>query len=239
MKALFKRFHALTDCSDQKTIWNDKYYRKPHTMRKNIEKAVKLYSGDKPLGLFVNNLGKNLNKINELYNEVQELFDSAGVKNFEKLPELQGERAKFAQLFNSLVSYMESAIVQGFTWSKKEYYITEEDKPNYKIALSFEENAYQVLALRYKELSVVANNSSDDVPFEIEGYITEINTEAIDADYMNSRFEKYLRLVNSGASKEEIQPTLNELHKTFASLSQEEQKYASIFLRDYERGNIV
>ena len=30
-----------------------RYYRKPHTMKRNIRSAVKLYSGDKPLGLFV------------------------------------------------------------------------------------------------------------------------------------------------------------------------------------------
>ena len=29
-----------------------KYYRKPHTMEKYIEAAVKLYSGDRPFGLF-------------------------------------------------------------------------------------------------------------------------------------------------------------------------------------------
>ena len=30
-----------------------KYYRKPHTMEQNIRRAVKLYSGDKPIGFFV------------------------------------------------------------------------------------------------------------------------------------------------------------------------------------------
>ena len=31
---------------------------------------------------------------------------------------------------------------------------------------------------------------------------------------------------------------LNDLHKTFATLTQEEQKYANIFLHDVERGDI-
>lgn len=57
---------------------------------------------------------------------------------------------------------------------------------------------------------------------------------------MNSKFDKYLKALDSG-SQEEKEKTLNELHSTFASLTQEEQKYASIFLRDIERGdaNIV
>ncbi|WP_303126414.1 type I restriction endonuclease subunit R, partial [uncultured Streptococcus sp.] len=38
---------------DEKPFGTIRYYRKPHTMERNIEDAVKLYSGDKPLGLFV------------------------------------------------------------------------------------------------------------------------------------------------------------------------------------------
>lgn len=37
-----------------------RYYRRPHTMRKNIEEAISLYSGDKPFGLFVPKLRENL-----------------------------------------------------------------------------------------------------------------------------------------------------------------------------------
>ena len=43
--------------------------------------------------------------------------------------------------------------------------------------------------------------------------------------------------MQSDAPQEVIEQTLNELHKTFASLSQEEQKFATIFLRDVERGD--
>ncbi|MDQ7068113.1 MAG: hypothetical protein Q9M40_09150 [Sulfurimonas sp.] len=40
-----------------------RYYRKPHTMEENINKAIKLYSGDKPLGLFVDRLEDNLKSL--------------------------------------------------------------------------------------------------------------------------------------------------------------------------------
>ena len=39
-----------------------RYYRKPHTMERNINDAVKLCSGDRPLGLFVQHLPENLKK---------------------------------------------------------------------------------------------------------------------------------------------------------------------------------
>ena len=40
-------------------------------------------------------------------------------------------------------------------------------------------------------------------------------------------------------SPREMQDVLDELHKSFASLTREEQKYANIFLGDVQSGNIV
>lgn len=57
---------------------------------------------------------------------------------------------------------------------------------------------------------------------------------------MNSRFTKYLKLLaQDQVDEEELQQTLNELHKSFATLTQEEQKYANIFLHEVESGDAV
>ena len=42
-----------------------------------------------------------------------------------------------------------------------------------------------------------------------------------------------------GENQQQLQEALNELHKSFAGLTQEEQKYAGIFLRDVQRGDII
>jgi len=96
------------------------------------------------------------------------------------------------------------------------------------------------LLQRYKELSSGdgGTGGGGEVPFDIDGYITEIDTGKIDADFMNSRFNKYLKILVQGNATE-IEKTLNELHKSFASLSQEEQKYANILLHDIQSGNIT
>jgi type I restriction enzyme R subunit len=210
-----------------------KYYRKPHTMEKNIEVAIKLYSGDKPLGLFVPKLKDNLDKLNIIYKEIEELFLIENQVNFTKLPEEPTTKAKFSILFRQLNESLESAKIQGFKWGNVEEtpFMIKENMEIY-----FGENDYLNLALRYKELPSSSNDlTSEDVPYEIEGYLTEINTGLIDTNYMNSKFDKYLKALDSG-SKEEQEKTLNELHSTFASLTQNEQKYAAIFLRDIERG---
>lgn len=215
-----------------------RYYRKPHTMEQHIQCAVKLYSGDKPIALFAQRLESNLNKLNAIYEEIAELFAHAGVADFQKLPDDLSERGRFVKLFKTFNDHLEAAKIQGFKWSQLTYEF-KENKPKTAVTLTLDENTYLILALRYKELySGAGGGSVEGLPFEIDGYLTQIDTGVIDADYMNSRFEKYLKTLNTGDS-EQAQKTLNELHKSFATLSQEEQKYANIFLHDLQSGDVT
>ena len=229
----------------EKPFGTIKYYRRPHTMKRNIEEAVKLYSGDKPIGLFVQRLEENLNVMNELFDGIKKVFTDAGVPDFTKLPDDDTACAKFASLFKLMNDYLEAAKIQGFKWEQQEYIFQEKPWARKTYAnRKFDENTYLVLALRYKELfinSEAGNSGSGGVAFEIDGHLTEIDTGKIDADYMNSRFDKYLKLVNLKPKPrpEDASQALDDLHKTFATLTQEEQKYAGIFLRDIERGDVL
>lgn len=215
-----------------------RYYRYPNTMERNINEAIKLYSGDKPISLFVELLDSNLNSLNFIYNEIVSLFTKAGIKNFEKLPDNLSERGKFAKLFKDFNNYLEAAKIQGFNWNKLKYEFGV--IPNkIIIELALDENIYLVLALRYKELfnSSGGGGGSSEIPFEIDGYLTEIDTDKIDSDYMNSRFDKFIKdLENSNVDPNELQNTLDDLYKSFATLSQEEQKFANLFIRDVQSG---
>lgn len=219
-----------------------RYFRYPHTMKENIKNAVKLYSGDKPIGLFVEKLEYNLNKMNEIFNDISELFTRTGAPNFEKLPDDYSERGKFASLFKSFNDYLEAAKIQGFHWDQATYLFSHgRGIPRTQVDMGLDENTYLILAMRYRELfsgDGSGEGVSDDVPFEIDGHLTEIDTGKIDSDYMNSRFEKFLKtLSQKDVSEGEKQKTLDDLHRSFAMLTQEEQKYASIFLHDVDSGN--
>jgi type I restriction enzyme R subunit len=216
-----------------------RYYRYPHTMEQHINAAVKLYSGDKPIGLFVDKLESNIKAMNELVAEITELFVSAGVENFEKLPDEIEVCAQFAKLFNTFSKHLEAAKVQGLHWEPSLYSSTE-NNVEHEVTLAIDEQTYLSLVLRYKEL--VGKGDHDgagggDVPFDISGYLTEIDTGKIDADYMNNRFDKFLKELNQHQDSASIETTLNELHKSFASLTQSEQKYAKLFLHDLQRGD--
>lgn len=226
----------------EKPFGTIRYYRRPHTMERNIETAFKLYSGDRPLGLFADKLERNLEKMNSTYEDIRELFDAAGVVNFDKLPQDQTERGRFAKLFKTFNDYLEAAKIQGFEWNKVEYVFNHDDDRKTKVRLLLNETTYLILVLRYKELfsNTGGEGSIGDVPYDIESYLTEINTGKIDIDYMNSRFDKYLKLLQSDESTDNLKDkALAELHKTFAMLTQEEQKYANIFLHDVQRGEVL
>ena len=221
----------------EKPFGTIRYYRKPYTMQRNIEEAFKLYSGDKPRGLFADKLEYNLGKMNALYDDIASIFLSAGIVNFEKLPTDNAERGQFAKLFKQFNNYLEAAKIQGFAWSKLSYDI-KTDTGKITVDLNLDETTYLILVLRYKELfsGGGVGPGGDDVPYEIDSYLTEINTGVIDANYMNSRFKKYIKALQDG---EETAAVLEELHKSFATLTQEEQKYANIFLHDVQNGDVV
>lgn len=211
-----------------------RYYRKPHTMKRNVAAAVKLYSGDKPIGLFADRLPHNLERMNASFAEINAIFEAGGIKDFITLPDDLTERATFAKNFQEFNRILEAAKIQGFTWEKAIY---EFDEPKRTVDLAITQHQYLTLLQRYKELGGGGGSVGEAIPFEIDSHITEIDTGKIDADYMNSRFDKYLKVLQSG-NEPAKETTLAELHRSFSSLSQEEQKISEIFLHDIQRGDV-
>lgn len=222
-----------------------KYYRRINTMKANIDKAVKIYSGDRPVSLFVEKLKSNLERMNYIFKEIDQLFINAKISNFEKLPEDNIAKAKFANLFKLLNEHLEASKIQGFNWDKLEYEFRDENTRDIEVVkMLFDQNTYLTLAQRYKELIKVSDEISssrgEQVPFDIDTTLVEIDTGVIDEAYMNSRFKKYLKIIKQNDISEEIiNQAKNELHKIFASLSQEQQKYANLILHDIEQGNLI
>lgn len=226
---------------DEKPFGIIKYYRRTHTMRRNIEIAVKAYSGDIPTGLFVDKLPSNLNSMNRFFDEIADIFKNANIENFEKLPEEKSEKRKFAKLFKQFNQRLEAAQIQGFSWSKDTYTVAEPDESESYIVMHFDYNTYLALLQRYKELpSGGGGGTGEEPPFEIDTHITEINTDVIDADYMNSRFDKFFRLWQQGnIDWETLDQVLKDLHKSYSMLPREQQRYANLFISDVQSGEIT
>lgn len=213
------------------------WYRYPFTTAQNLHDAVKDYSGNIPFGLFVNKLDKNLLNMNLKYSEINELFISAGITNFERNSDDISWRKKFSKLFLEFDKYLQSAKIQGFRWNKLSYDFRIDDKIK-TIDLDLDEKIYLILVQRYKELFGNGGSGGDSVPYDIDTHITQIKTDSIDDDYINSKFKIYLKELNNG-DKESRENAIVELHKTFATLSQQDQKFAKLFLQDLESGNVI
>ena len=232
----FSRTNRLCDKTD-KPFGLIRYYRKPHTMQRNIERAVKLYSGDRPMGLFVDNLDKVIDKMNVCFSDIADIFKWAGLEDFSKNPDDTTSCAKFVKLFNQLNEHLQAARLLGFSWEKSSYDVVQEDDSVITATLNFDQETYDKLLARYKDLFKESSGNgggSDDVPFDLRSHINEIETDKIDQNYMNARFEKWLKTI--GGIEEAA--ALEELHHSFATLSKEDQKFAELFLHDVQSGDI-
>lgn len=232
----FSRTNRVCDKTD-KPFGLIRYYRKPHTMQRNIERAVKLYSGDRPMGLFVDNLDKVIDKMNVCFADIADIFKWAGLEDFSKNPDDTTSCAKFVKLFNQLNEHLQAARLLGFSWEKLSYDVVQEDDSVITATLNFDQETYDKLLARYKDLFKESSGNgggSDDVPFDLRSHINEIETDKIDQNYMNARFEKWLKTI--GGIEEAA--ALEELHHSFATLSKEDQKFAELFLHDVQSGDI-
>ena len=242
-------------CDQDKPFGIIKYYRKPYTMENYINKAIKLYSGDKELGVLVPKLNENIEKMMKKYGEIKQLFQSYGIENFSRLPDDKEARKKFASDFNEFHKLTMSARIQGYRFQNGENEkndenealdetlnaekVAEDKEPYIYENEKITEEEFETLKARYKELSQSRENLENEAPYDLQGYITELDPIKINNDYMNSKFKKYLKaLRQTNISAEELNFRLNELHKSFASLSQEKQKYANVLIHDIQSGNI-
>ncbi len=213
------------------------WYRYPHTMTANFKAAVDEYSGNRPFGVFVDKLEKNLNSLNLIFDDICSHFEAVGIENFEQNYCDDGWKKKFAKLFHSFQDKLDSAKIQGFYWENCEYNFDHDDSPQTTVKVKIDKETYLILVQRYKELFIVSPGNPDP-PYDIDPHITEISTDVIDNDYMNSRFKQFIKDLNAG-NAEAKQRNLDELHKSFAALSQEDQSFARQFLNDVENGLAV
>lgn len=149
---------------------------------------------------------------------------------------MDGKR-NLQKLFQSFQDKLDSAKIQGFYWGNCEYNFDHDDSPQTTVKVKIDKETYLILVQRYKELFVVSPGNPDP-PYDIDPHITEISTDVIDNDYMNSRFKQFIKDLNAG-NAEAKQRNLDELHKSFAALSQEDQSFARQFLNDVENGLAV
>ena len=215
-----------------------KYFTRPNRMAKNIDDALELYV-DQPLLVFTDKLEANLEKINQAYLTIEQLFKAEGIEYFATLPQAEASRKKFAKEFCEMTKKLEAAKMQGFLWEKAEYEF-QHTNGWVKVKMELDEQTYKILLTRYRELFTrTGGDSSDDDVYQLEAYITETGAGTIDAEYINAKFIKFVKnLYTSGPGSEHVKVAQAELHNAFASLNQRDQRTAQRILHDIESGDL-
>lgn len=216
-----------------------KYYAYPYTMEQNINDALEVYA-DRPLGVFVDKLEKNLMNINQRFLSIRDIFHSQNIMNFEKLPNTRVDRNMFAKCFSEMTHLLEAAKLQGFVWEMCEYEF-QHGNTYTKVRMELNEQTYLILLQRYRELfePSVTGDPKDPWEYQIDTYITETGTGTINAEYIDSKFQKFIKnLYTEGPGSEMTKAALEELCKTFATLSQKDQRTALIILHDIQSGDL-
>lgn len=217
-----------------------KYFTRPNRMKKNIDEALELYV-DQPLLVFTDKLEANLEKINQAFLTIDQLFKAEGIDYYTTLPKAEASRKKFAKEFCDMTKRIEAAKMQGFLWEKSEYEFSHTNGWT-TVKMKFDEQTYKVLLARYRELfrkGTGPGGGDDDDVYQLEAYITETGAGTIDAEYINSKFIKFVKnLYTSGPGSEHVQEIQRELHNAFASLDQRDQRTAKRILHDIESGDL-
>ena len=76
---------------------------------------------DQPLLVFTDKLEANLEKINQSFRIIDQLFKAEGIEYYATLPQAEASRKKFAKEFCDMTKRLEAAKMQGFLWEKLEY----------------------------------------------------------------------------------------------------------------------
>lgn len=170
-----------------------RYYTFPYTMQQNINDALEVYV-DRPLGVFVDKLESNLVNINQRFLHIRDIFQSHRIANFERLPDTREDRNMFAKDFSQMTHLLEAAKLQGFLWDKVEYEFQHGDTYTH-VRMELDEQTYLILLQRYRELfeGREGGGEANDFDYPIDTYITETGTGTIDAEYINSKFVKFIK----------------------------------------------
>ena len=207
-----------------------RFYRKPYTMQKNLNDALRLYCEGDTSSVVVATLDENVDAMNLIYNEIDRIFKAAKIVDFVCLPSDDASCQKFKKEFAQMKIRINSAKLQGFAWNN-----------SYGAKLVFDEKTYKILEMRYKDLTH-RGNSGGSVPgtgYNLPTILSEMAMDKIDSDYLETHFKIVVPIIISDSSEDEKQQAIDDFKKELASLPGIQQFYALKIIDDIKSGALV
>ena len=210
-----------------------KFYRKIHTMKVNLNDALRLYCQGDYADVQVMDLEENTAKMNTSYQIIKELFEADHISGFVQLPKSDESRQKFRKGFFTLKSLMRTVMLQGLKWDNE-----------YGKRLDFDKQTYSILSMRYEDLPSNRGNGGKKVKkpgWNMFTNLTPHEMDKIDAEYL----EKQFRIVTlKDVTKKEEQlfrqaAAIEDIKKNIGILPIRKQKYALQVLDDIKKGVLL
>ena len=208
-----------------------RFYRKPYTMQKNLEDALRLYCEGDTSGVVVSTIEENIDEMNNLYGEIDRIFKKAKIVDFVCLPKDDAACQKFKKEFGQMQVRLNSAKLQGFAWSN-----------SYGTMLTFDEKTYKVLKMRYQDLTHRGGNGGGRTPgvgYNLPTILSEMAMGKIDSDYLESHFKIVVPIISSDSSDEEKQEVIDNFKKELGTLPGIQQTYAIKIIDNIKNGVLV
>lgn len=207
-----------------------RFYRKPYTMQKNLEDALRLYCEGDSSDVIVATIEENIDAMNNIYAEIERIFKSAKIEDFVCLPKDEAACQKFKKEFSQMKIRLNSAKLQGFSWNNI-----------YGSKLIFDEKTYKILEMRYQDLTHRGSSGGriSGTGYNLPTILSEMAMDKIDSDYLESHFKILVPIISSNLDEDKKQKTIDEFKKELATLSGIQQYYALLIIDDVKNGILV
>lgn len=166
--------------SDEKPWGMIKFFRKPETMRHNLDTALRLYCQGDFRGVQEKELKENIQTLNMLYKVISDIFKHESIENFVTIPASDEAKQKFRKDFTEMKAVMRGAMLQGLDWNNA-----------YAQDLDFDELTYRTLTTRFQDLPSTHKHKhpvNGKLGLGLNISITSAVGQQIDAQYLESRF---------------------------------------------------
>lgn len=235
----FSRTNRNLDAT--KTCGVIRYYRRVHTMDRNIKAAIKLYSDGVPVELIVKSICENVQTMNDALASILQVFKSAGIGNLSRLPKSLDAQAMFCKQFNILGRALRAAKIQGFAFGQSHYecidFLTGEQS---EADCELTEETYATLVARYDELPRANRGMKTDgsIPFDIDPTLATLDTTRVDKDYVNQFFQNFVTSVNDKKQEDQIEAALDDLHNSYPYLAAADQPIVDRVVSGIQNGTM-
>lgn len=208
-----------------------KFYRKPYTMKRNLNEALKLYCQGDYTGVEVEDLNGNIRILNTTFNDIKGIFNRAGIVNFDRLPKEDADRQMFRKLFQKMKSTFRAAMLQGLKWSNE-----------HGKKLEFTETDYRILTARYEDLPSNGGGirGTRRLPFSMDTDLSTMEIEKVDYDYLEAQFKIVTMKDIAGEDGDEtVEAAIREIETKLGLLTDIPQRYARKILADIKNGILI